>query len=347
MENLKELYRETERRLTRVEFDRLWTGFHPFPFALYAEDDVCLGGEIIPRSSAFRGNTAIRYGKELVAIWNVGGEKPDLDLLAANLVHEMFHAFQMERGETRFPDDLEALDDPLDAENLSQKLAENKTLCRALREPGDRLARLAEFCALREARLAGTRREPLSETVEGMAEYMGLRALRRLSEEKYQQRVEDCLRRLEEPGPLLLDARRMSYFTGAALLLAAEAADVPFFHDLAEETRPVYELVRRHLPHAQAPAVPTDGRVRNLIEQQKRRRQERLSGFFRTAEAPVSGDFEIRGYDPMNMFRAGKLLYGSHFWRLHDRSGGQMLELGEAVLLSGGGRHVTKYWRAR
>lgn len=38
----------------------------------------------------------------------------------------------------------------------------------------------------------------------------------------HQRRLQEVLRRLEEAGPLLLDVRRMSYYTGTVLLLAAE-----------------------------------------------------------------------------------------------------------------------------
>lgn len=350
MEKLKILYHEVEQRLQRVDFSRLWPGFHPFGFALYEENRACVGGALLPRPGVFRGNTAVRWEGGLLAIWNVGGEAGDLDLLASNLVHEMFHAFQEEQDEVRFPDDLAALDYPLDVENLSMKLAENRLLCRALREPGDGLARLNEACTLREARREriGTLldQELLPETVEGMAEYMGLCALRALSEEKYRSRVEEYLGRMEEAGPLLLDVRRMSYYTGAVLLLAAESAGVPFIHALAGEARPVYALLRRHLTPGAAPAVQPEERMRVLIRQRNEERQAQLAQFFQKAAGPVSGDFEIQGYDPMNMYKVGQQLYGSHFWLLYDRTGGRTVELGEAVLLSAGGRQVSKYWTA-
>lgn len=313
---------------------------------------MCLGGAVLPRDGSLRGNTAIRYTGELTAIWDVGSGETDPDLLSADLVHEMFHALQMEQGETRFPDDFAALDYPLDVVNFSRKLSENRLLCRALRaeEQEERRKLLGDFCALREARREKLGpvldQELLPETVEGMAEYMGLRALSRLSEEKYQRRLENMLRLLEEPGPLLLDVRRMSYYTGAVLLLASEAAEILFEH-LLTETHSVYELIRPHLPCAEAPSVPVDETIEALITSRTMERRDTLSRFFRTASPPVSGDFEVCGYDPMNMFQTGRLLYGSHFWLLRDRKNGQTIELGEAVLLRREGRLVQKYWRAQ
>lgn len=352
MTDLQKLHLEAAQRLDRLDFDRLWPGFHRFPFALYQGDEMCLGGEVLPRDGSLRGNTAARYAGELTAVWDAGSGLAGPDLLTADLVHEMFHAFQMEQGEARFPDDFAALEYPLDVVNFSRKLAEDRLLCRALRAKarGERRALLGDFRALREARRETLGpvldQELLPETVEGMAEYMGLRALSCLSEEKYRRRLETALRLLEEPGPLLLDVRRVSYYTGAVLLLAAEAAGIPFAHQLTD-TRPVYDIICPQLPCGEVPPVPADETIGALIASRTVERRETLSRFFRTASQPVSGDFQVLGYDPMNMFQTGRLLYGSHFWLLCDRKSGQTIELGEAALLRSGGRRVQRYWRAQ
>ena len=47
----------------------------------------------------------------------------------------------------------------------------------------------------------------------------------------------------------------------------------------------------------------------------------------------MEGSFEIRGYDPMNMFRQGDYIYGKHFWLLWDRTQQKTLSIrGESVL---------------
>ena len=51
------------------------------------------------------------------------------------------------------------------------------------------------------------------ETVEGTAEFVGLQALRTLSPEKYQRELDRYRALLQQPGPLLTDARRMAYYT--------------------------------------------------------------------------------------------------------------------------------------
>ena len=57
MTDLQKLHLEAAQRLDRLDFDRLWPGFHRFPFALYQGDEMCLGGEVLPRDVSLRGNT--------------------------------------------------------------------------------------------------------------------------------------------------------------------------------------------------------------------------------------------------------------------------------------------------
>ena len=81
MTDLQKLHLEVAQRLERLDFDRLWPGFHRFPFALYQGDEMCLGGEVLPRDGSLRGNTAVRYAGELTAVWDVGSGPAGPDLL--------------------------------------------------------------------------------------------------------------------------------------------------------------------------------------------------------------------------------------------------------------------------
>ena len=40
MTDLQKLHLEAAQRLDRLDFDRLWPGFHRFPFALYQGDEM-------------------------------------------------------------------------------------------------------------------------------------------------------------------------------------------------------------------------------------------------------------------------------------------------------------------
>ena len=352
MDAVCERFAAVERELEKVDFQRLWPGFRPYPFALYTEERAVLKGRTVPNGGRFRGNTAIPWEGGYLAVWDMGrGDWPEPEVLAAGLVHEMFHAFQLDLGESRSPDDLAALDYPMEVENLSQKLAEDRLLARALRTEDRRACRayLVSFRALREKRRRrlGERmdQELLPETLEGMAEYVGLCALRTLDPERYRLRLADCLERLETAGAHQLDIRRIAYDTGPALLLAAETAGLSLYHRPGTETRTLYELLRDRLEEAEAPEVPPDGALAELLERREEERKELLTAFLRRAGTPVSGNFVIQGYDPMNMWKQGDLLYGSHFWSLRGEAGEVVQLTGEAVLRSAGGRRVSAYWK--
>ena len=350
MDRIRTLYNTVERKLAGLDFGQLWPGFRPCGFALYTEEWVYLHSRVLPNDGSFRGNTAIRFESGYLAIWQVTAEDYENEnILAANLVHEMFHVFQMEQGESRFPDDLAALGEPMEADLLSMKLTENRLLAQALRleDTEARRTALTGFCALREERRRRLNHLPelLPETAEGMAEYVGVRALENLDGEAFRWRIAACLRRLETAGPLQLDTRRLAYDSGLTLLLSAGAAGLELFHSPGQESRPIYELLLPQLPRIAPPPVTPDETLEALRQQDLQSRRDTLRRFFRQAEPPVSGRFAIRGYDPMNMFRLGGLLYGSHFWSLRDLDREADVQLtGEAVLRFAVGRETSGYW---
>ena len=174
---MKTLYERVNRQLERIDFEALWPGFHPFPFALYDGTHAVLDGRLMDCPEDFHGNTAVSFQGRLTAIWNVRPDLPGDDIgLASKLVHEMFHAFQMERNEKRFPNDLLLAAAELTPEYLALKAEE----CRCLTEPDG----LLRFQALREMRRAVNggciQEEFLTETIEGMAQYIELCALEQL-----------------------------------------------------------------------------------------------------------------------------------------------------------------------
>lgn len=349
--DLELLHGEVARRLNTIVPGDLWPGFVWGTFALYDETRATLGGGTFPRPADFRGNTAVEWEGKILAIWNMATDPgDDLDLLAAGLAHELFHVFQMERGEGRFPNDLAALSDPVEGRLLALKREENRELVRALREtdPGKIKARLARFAALREQReaLSGCPcpQEYYAETVEGMAEYVGTKALKALDREKYTRRLSDYESYLTEATTLLLDTRRLAYYTGTFLLLAAQGAGLSPFHEIGAEKRPIYKLLKEQLPTVEAGPVPPFPRGEALAEEQRNKREEVLAAFFGGATVYREGHFAITGYDPMNMWLLGDKLYGSHFWLLWDREREDTLSLRGPAVLRWNGREVLGVW---
>ena len=110
---MRELFIELDQIIDKVDFGKIWNGFARYDFALYDEESVYLKSAVIPRVNRFLGNTAIEYDGAFIAIWSIEDTSTeDAEVLAADIVHEMFHAYQKEKGESRFPNDLKMLDYP-------------------------------------------------------------------------------------------------------------------------------------------------------------------------------------------------------------------------------------------
>lgn len=330
---LQILFEKVSSLLDAVAFDALWPGFVRSPFALYNESIAVLDSGVIPRDPRMMGNTAISWDNGFMAIWNSDGtEEPEL--LASNIIHEMFHAFQYTRGETRFPKDLNMLSYPENAENLSLKLEENRLLAECFElSPEQQKQNLAAVAALRRRRreLIGPYLdyELYAETAEGMAVYTEMSALRKISAAMYEAALKRSCARLSE-GEFLFDPRRCSYDSGALFLLACKRNGLDFYHEVGQETRPVYSMIEERLPVIQAPLPREDVSCRAL--QFYRDKQERIDRFFSEASLCTEGEYEICGYDPMNMERRGDHVLCSHLIML-DQNGENFLIMGPVGLI--------------
>lgn len=337
---MKTLYEKVCRQLERLDFEALWPGFHPFPFALYDGTHAFLEGQLMDCPEEFRGNTAISFQGRWIAIWNVGPALPgnkfpeDEERFASLLVHEMFHAFQMERKEQRFPNDLLLASAELSPEYLAFKAEE----CRCLSEPDN----LPRFLALREMRKnvssSFIREEFLTETIEGLAQYIELCALEQLSTAGRQQKaLAECAKRLAEPR-LLLDPRRCAYDSGALLLFAARRHGLTLYHGIGSESRSVYEIIRQQLPPIpMADSPPSrDGESlvpwSRLLAEQAAQQEALIQAFLREVPLRVEGCFRICGYDPMNLWRRGDTLYSTSFLCLLAQNGDTVTLTGKALL---------------
>ncbi len=325
MDQLQEMYFTVEKQIKKINFEKLWQGFHQFPFALFNEENACIDGSLVSKPDEFRANTAIEFEGRLLATWNLTEEDSDIDLLAADIIHEMFHAYQMERRERRFGDDLQAMLHPLEQEVLLLKYTENQLLVKSL----DDALMFEHFVHLRRYRRCIAEEvvnyELAIETIEGMAEYVGLKALEQIAPEKYWQKLKQYIANLKNVS-CLLDTRKLAYSSGAVLLLAAETAGVSVFHQLDTEKRNVFEIISDQVGNKSTQML------QKYIKEQYCEREKKIQNVLKHSTL-MEGSFEIRGYDPMNMFRQGDYIYGKHFWLLWDRNQQKVLSIsGESVL---------------
>ena len=159
---MKELYSKIYHNLQKIDFESIWHGFSPCEFALYDEHKVYFFDRTQPVDNRFLGNTSIFYDGKPLAIWKVTNPMlQDPILLTAKIVHEMFHSFQKEQHEERFPDDLMMLSYPDDAVIHTIRQEENKLLASIFLE-SDTSKRKRFSKALSSCENIGQRKRPIS-----------------------------------------------------------------------------------------------------------------------------------------------------------------------------------------
>lgn len=317
--SLQRMYGAVQSTLGGVDFAALHPGFRQYTFALYTPEMVCLNGSMLPWDAHFCANTAIKYGGETIAIWNVtDGDNSDADILAYNMVHEMFHCFQEEQGETRYCNDLRLLGYPADLTNYMRKHQESQYLADAYVQGS--IASLHRFCEIRNARLAARREYVLeelrAETIEGMAEFVALKALRQIDRDKYTRSVAEVLARLRKGAPLLFDVRRMAYDTGAAFALTLEKLGLPLHNAFSQAT--VYE---QSLPvSASNGEVREEPAIRQHYQEWMMQKRGRIADGMADCRY-VDYPSVICGYDPMNMLRVDDFVLCTRFAVLQSKIG--------------------------
>ncbi len=333
---LQKQVQDINATLANLDYESLWHGFHRYPFALYNSDWVYLPDQTFPWDDRFRGNTSIEFDGGYLAIWNIAHEELDLDPIKLYpLVHEMFHCFQREHQEPRFPNDLELLLSPEDPHFYALRKHETELLKRAFSDDeSKREASFQQFAATRQRQFEAypdfVKQICYAETLEGTAEYVGLKALKQLSPEAYQNQIQNYLQKLSQPE-LLFDIRRLTYFTGALTLIMADRLGMAWDHSIRNQSLSNYELLFKDIQASSEMLEIPDDITKNM-----QKRQADLRAKIEKAETDAqtttpNAETIICGYDPMNMHRLGDKIYCSHFVFL--KSGDDFLKLdGEIVL---------------
>lgn len=327
---------EIKSVLLKIDYETIWPGFHSYPFALYNQNEVYLEDRIIPWDDRFRGNTCIEFEGRYLAIWNISQEPITADPHRLYpMVHEMFHCFQREHQEQRFPDDLKMLLAPEDPLFYALRAKETALLYDAFTASHDTQQSLFyQFAAMRQ-RLLETypdfvKQICYAETIEGSAESAGLKTLAQLSPQAYAQQVNNHLNKLKQPE-LLFDIRRLTYYTGALTLILAKKLGMSWNQNIQGQMQSNFELI---FPH-QKPFTGDIEIPEGLIETMQTRQailKDKIANVEKGAQLiALNQDTIICGYDPMNMQRFGDKVHCSHFVFL--MAGDEFLKIdGETVL---------------
>lgn len=338
---MRELYKKVEEYLDSIDFDSIWTGFSRFNFALYNKSNVYLKNEVILYDHRFSGNTSIEYNGEFIAIWHVDNPlNQDSQLLASDLVHEMFHAFQRTHNENRFPSDLTMLNYPENIENFTIRHSENLLLANAFLADNINVkkAYLDKFISARKYResIIGDmiKQEYYTETIEGMAEYAGSMALKQFSHEKFINRVNGYIENLQILDERFFDTRRMLYYTGAVFCILLSEIGMNLYHKIGETKNPLFYIVAESFK-AEKPSIEFDNKLLSLkTEKYLNDKKLRFEKFFQSHSEETSGDFIICGYDPMNMIKMDDMILCSHFIMLKSENSDESVFIQGPVIVN-------------
>jgi len=252
----------------------------------------------------FWANTVIEFEGELLATWRVDKpEDEDVQMLASNIVHEMFHGFQKTVWKGDGANEFALMSYPDDLTAYRIKASEIKLLARVYAERD--VDALADFVSLRKSRAnllgAVILEEYLSETGEGTAEYAGLCALAQLSPEKFEKYVnENHMEKLRNPGEKLFSVRVMSYYTGALLCLALKRLGVDFYHCLSESL-PLFDV------------ISGKDDIAGEFEKYYTAKKAMFNDFLVAGTTVIEKNAKITGFDPMNMWRMGDRVFCAYF----------------------------------
>ena len=338
------IYQEIQKRIQKIDFNKLWEGFSPCEFALYDDKTVYFETYEIPITDQFLGNTTIVYAGKQIAIWKIEeNDMKDLDLLATSIVHEMYHSYQMQFGENRFFNDIKALSYPITYHNFNLKLFESKLLVQSLMEEDHQKKEMLfnKFILVRKKRFEiigeNSLYEKSMETIEGAAEYVALISLKKLNLDTYKVKLKKAIDWITTVDEKFLDIRRSAYYTGALICLVADDLHVNFKKKLEPNLKYNFDLITDNYPlKSWEIEIDKNPEIQVMINN----RTDKISKIVNDIKADkkvkiFNGDFTVQGYDPMNMMRFENYVYHKHFLGINE-DGKTDFVMGEIVIETDG-----------
>ena len=325
--DLNKIYKETNSILDKLNFDELWKDFKKYNFALYDDEKVYFGDREMPVDNRFIGNTAIDYSDGKIAIWKVtDNDLKNLNILSSNIVHEMFHAFQLENNESRFPNDLKGLNKPLDIEYYQMKKQEGILLVNAIEncDMKSKFSNLEKIITLREKRLElyrdSTEYEFSIETVEGTAEYVGTKSLGKFDKEKYEKRISKYMEMIVD-NKIIFDTRRYSYFYGALLLTLVDSLNIKVSQEIENNDKTIMEDLMNIVDgRKEVENILGDLHLEKSLKIYQKHVIAKFEQFHNIERENHPGNYKIIGYDPMNMYKYNKEIIHIHCVNLYDKN---------------------------
>ena len=315
--DLSVAYQELKQRIDRVDFSRLWRGFQKTKFAVYNDTACYFDGAYVEKTGAFLANTSIQYNSEHIAIWYLPEAPSDWDQLSASIIHEMFHAYQNASGESRWPDERDALlHYQYTSENLSAKLQEAELIAALLKDDPS-----ADFETLLRARKSRAQKHPYEygyeariEQIEGAANYVELRALEQLDPAKAQAKWDTALKSILDPANYL-PIRIVSYAIGALFLACIKEQSDFDFESFADEPFSV-KILEDILPDTTP--TQTSPAIESILKEYQAETNAIIESALAKNECVLEGKYPLIGLNVYNARWNGRYATSTYFIAYQD-----------------------------
>ncbi|MFL0252775.1 hypothetical protein ACJDT4_20405 [Clostridium neuense] len=332
----KEIILKLNDKLSESKFPHYWYGFKSFPMALYNFDEVYLvnykelpegyyvdGKVAIGKcTEKFAGNTIINLGGQCIVICNIDSldEIIDLDKLYSKMVHEMFHGYQLENGDKRFPNEELYFTYKFTGEFLALRIKEREYLLKAVFEEDENIRKelISDFINTREYRCklvgAGINYEYSIESIEGTATYVEYKALQKETSLPKKYIIAKYGEKLIQSNELK-DFRFSCYFSGMFIALIMDSLSECWQEEYSNSEVYLYNYLKEQIEWTPKEIVPqinayTSYILRNYEDSCKK---ELISFYINDGyNIILQGKFSITEFDPINTVSLdGKLLHKS------------------------------------
>ena len=324
-----------------IKFENLWSGFYSFSYALYNDENVYLVNHNDPPKNyikldkniykgewdeRFFGNTAINLNDEYIAIWNMDTitKKIKPEKLLSNLIHEMFHAYQLNIKDDRYANELLYLTYPFSKENLSLRLAEREWLARAVFEKNqeNKNKSIAKFISFREKR-----REKIEEHLdyelgmesrEGTALYVEYKSFLEVSNIPELYLLSKYGSDLAENNVNLNDFRKSCYSPGLYISVLLDSLDPNWKHEYNNSSKFLYDfLLDKVNVERKQIEITEDDYIQEVIDDFIENKKLKIKKFHDQEGYKIifKGDLNIAGFDPMNIISFDYNLLHNHFFK--------------------------------
>jgi len=297
--DIKATYNHVKKAIGGLDFNQLWPGFKAYNFALYDQEKVILNHREIPIDDRFIGNTAIEFEGELIAIWQLN-EDLNIDLLVTKMIHEMFHAFQNESKDPRFPNEMQAITQyQYNLEQLNVKLAEHKQIVSLIGDfDKDMFEELLRYRYHRKTHWPYEYAyESQIEVIEGMAQFVELKALKILNKDLYDQSLKRIMTRIVNPTKFF-PIRIISYDVGTLLLVLMTENDLKTPYHLDTQKTLLDDYISDDLRHQIS--LEMDKYMRQAYEADKEMIQKVLNQTLKNQEPIDEGPMVVKALNIYN-----------------------------------------------